>query len=171
MILIQIIRQKKSYYDSRTSISLNNRNILPFVVYRDWNDNKAPKAHFDIIENFVFFYNLKRENCRFVDVTKSGEKVVVVLINKICGVWQIKVRREYLTYYLTKKKMFLVRVHSNAIFATYDPKQIEVETSNYIESNSNYNYKISIFARPPDGQLYNILSDLEGSDVIEPCKH
>lgn len=157
---------KKSRYYYWSPLSLDNRDVSPFIVNKIWHDKESSGVHFDIVEDFIFFYNLKRQDTTFVDITES-ENIEVIHIIKTDDIYKIEINREYLLNYLYKKKLFLVRIHNNKIMLSHDPKILESHDSPY--SNSTFNLSISVYQL--NGAPYNIISDLDGVDVIESPKY
>lgn len=94
-------------------IGRGNELVEPFTFARHWGDTWT--SRFELVQNFILFYNLHpNKNC-YKAVSDSGEVIDVVRISNKYEKKYIKIRTNFLRNYLAFKDRILVRQFDNRV--------------------------------------------------------
>jgi len=170
---------KKLIYDPNTtnSIEINHTkwNISPFIIYRVW-QHKLWVSKFEIIQDFILFYNLywDKKDKTYKAISNMGNVFEVIKIREESDDngehdTVIEINKHFLRNYLAIKNKFLIRQHDHKRY-TFESLQslIKKDEERIKYSNDFYNYEVVLRECPCT--LYTSFSLLRGMDVVLPYK-
>ena len=101
--------------------------IEPFTFLMGWNDTWP--SRFELIQNFILFYNLhlNAKDSKYVAVDGAGETTDVVRIRDEEEHKKIEIRTKFLRNYLACRGLVLVRQHDNRIHADITLAELGIE--------------------------------------------
>lgn len=132
-------------YDENSSEELENIRLEPFVFYRSWHGKSIP-AKFELIQDFILFYNLRfdaKENI-FKAASETGEDINVVRIQDDQNNKKIEINTTFLRNYLTFKNRILVRQHCHSIRNIKTLEELGIDSSRYYLKNDNCHFAFVI---------------------------
>ena len=155
-------------YDENSLEELDNIKLEPFVFYRSWS-GKAIPAKFELIQDFILFYNLRfdaKENV-FKATSETGEDINVVKIQGEKNNEKIEISTTYLRNYLTFKNRILVRQHCHSIRNTKTLKELGINSTSYHLKNDNCHFTFGIHEHDSLSDFNAYCSTL-GKDLVLP---
>lgn len=127
-------------YDESSSEELENIRLEPFVIYRSWSGKSIP-AKFELIQDFILFYNLRfdAKESVFKATSETGEDINVVKIHDEQNNKRIEISTTFLRNYLTFKNKILVRQHCHSIRNTKTLEELGIDSNrNFIKNNNSH---------------------------------
>lgn len=162
---------KNLRYYEHPNMSPNN-NISTFVMPRKWHSDKISIIDFDVIQDFVFFYNLRLEGQIFMNITNTSN-VDVIRIRKKGNNVIVDIRRQYLMDYLVSKNKSLIRIHHNSIKSSTSLNDFGINNlkPNKTIKSTNSKYVISMSTITDNSFGFQTVSVLDGYDIIKSNKY
>ena len=158
--------QGKINYNPNCEDKHNEIVYNPFIIHRYWYTNYA-KTKYELIQDFILFYNLYYEDNKFITFKNSGEAVTVVKFIENDKDYKIQIATNFLRNYLAFKNSILIRFHDRRLLS------IELIDNNLIIDKENTikddNYIFTTSARKTKYiKNYNSSFWLRGKDIILP---
>ena len=142
--------------------------IEPFTFLRLWND--AWPSRFEIIQNFILFYNLhfNATGNKYVAVDDAGETTDVVRIGNGERHEKIEIRAKFLRNYLTCRGRVLVRQHDHQIHGDRTLAELGIESfrGRRLDS-SDYAFELTVVDKGWTSEEHAI-GVLNGKDLVRP---
>ena len=158
--------QGKIKYNPNSEDETNEITYNPFIIRRSWCMSYT-RRKYELIQDFILFYNLYRDNNKFIAFKESGEAVTVVKFIENDKDYKIQIATNFLRNYLAFKNSILIRFHDRKLRSTelIDNNSI-INKKNMIKSD-NYIFTTSIH-KPDYIKNYNSFFSLRGKDIILP---
>ena len=147
--------------------------IEPFTFWRSWNETWP--GRFEVIQNFILFYNLHfdAKNNKYVSVNDAGETVDVVRVKYDESHEKIEIHAKFLRNYLACHGCVLVRQHDNRTYSDLTLAEFGIKPDKGRRlGDSDYVFELTVV----DVELPNkwkSFSRLLGKDIIrsfDKCK-
>ena len=142
--------------------------IEPFTFLRRWND---PWPHkFELIQNFILFYNLyfDAKDDKYVAVDGTGKTTVVIKIRNDTPHQKIEIRTRFLRNYLACRGRVLVRQHDNRVHGDKTLAELGIEPFRGRRlDGSDYVFDLTMVDVGQFGEG-PVISQLIGKDLILP---
>lgn len=163
------------YFD-KDELNYNPNNIIekngivfePFIIYRSWH-KKSLRAKFNIIQDFILFYNLYFDapTKTFKAISETGEEYDVIKITHGPEIEKIEINTKFLRNYLSLKNKKLIRQHEITRFTDESiQSMIGKESDEKNIKGDDFNFKLIMVEQPCSS--YNSFSRLLGKDIVEP---
>ncbi|MDE0400046.1 MAG: hypothetical protein OXL96_19800 [Candidatus Poribacteria bacterium] len=156
-------------YNPNSIEQLDDITVEPFVLYRFWYD-RHNHARFDVIQDFILFYNLyfdKRENV-FKAVHETGRKTDIMRISQEENNKKIEIMTNFLRNYLAFKNQILVRQHDHCVRTTKTLEELGSKPTIDCLKNINYNFEL-VINEHQSFSTSKSFSRLLGRDLILPA--
>ena len=142
--------------------------IEPFTFLRSWND--ARPGGFEIIQNFILFYNLHfdAEDGKYVAVDGAGEIMDVIKLRNEKTRQKIEIRARFLQNYLACRNRVLVRQHDNQIHVDRTPAELGIDPfmgRKLDDSGYSFDLTVSDYGLTDKRQAIGLLN---GKDLVRP---
>ncbi len=146
--------------------------IEPFTFMRHWNDTWP--SRFELIQNFILFYNLHFDvkEGKYVAVDGAGETTDVAKVINEENREKIEIRATFLRNYLACRKRVLIRQHDNRVRS--DRSLVDLGIEPLIRKLVDSNYVFDLTVDDYDIGKRPTFSRLLGKDLVRPypkCKH
>ena len=155
------IKYNPNYEDENNEITYN-----PFIIHRYWYTSYT-KTKYELIQDFILFYNLYYDDNKFITFKNSGEAVTVVKFIENDKDYKIQIATNFLRNYLAFKNSILIRFHDRRLrsIELIDNNSI-IDKENMIK-NDNYIFTTSAH-KSNHTKNYNSSFWLRGKDIILP---
>jgi len=159
----------KVHFDFNSIDEKNDVKFQPFVIWRSWG-SKSIEPKFELIQDFILFYNLyfNEQEQVYNAIKETGEVVVVVKKITKDNYKKIEVRTNFLKNYLAFKNKILVRQHDHRTRSTKSLSDLGITRfeTDYIQNE--YNFSLVIDESFPSITKEKSFSRLLGIDIILP---
>ena len=142
--------------------------IEPFTFLMFWNDTWP--SRFEIIQNFILFYNLHFDatGSKYVAVDDAGETTDVVRIGNEEQHEKIEIRAKFLQNYLACRGRVLVRQHDHRIHSDRELAELGIESFRGRRlGGSDHVFDLGVVDGGPTGKGPAI-GLLNGKDLVRP---
>ena len=142
--------------------------IEPFTFLRVWNDTWLDR--FEIIQNFILFYNLYLDaaGSKYVAVDGAGETTDVLRIRNEAQHKKIEIRAKFLWNYLACRGRVLVRQHDNRMHGNRTLAELGIESFRGRKlDDSDYRFDLTVVDSGLTGKGPAI-GLLNGKDLVRP---
>ena len=153
-------------YNSNNYIEKNGVKIQPFVIHRGW-FHKSLDSKFEVIQDFLLFYNLyyDSKSNMFKTISKTGDEYDIIKLIYEKGIKKIEINTKFLKNYLAIKNKNLVRQHDHTRFTNDSIKSITGKEHElfYLKDDS---YHFHLVLAENSCSSYKSFSRLLGKDII-----
>ena len=157
----------KPQYSQNMNAEFETISLEPFVIRRTWYD-REDHHKFEIIQDFILFYNLSfnEKDGTYNAISDTGERFVVVKTSYVKNDEEIKISTKFLRNYLAFKNKILVRQHHHKTYNTEKLDKIEDKIVRGRIKNAKCNFELVVLNCPlPD---FESCSYLIGRDILLP---
>lgn len=155
-------------YNENSVVQSGSIMLKPFVILRSWPRQTVPEK-FELIQDFILFYNLFFEKDAYKAYSNTGEEICIVKMQYENDMEKIQIHSKYLRNYLAFKNRILVRQHDFFIHYTDTLEEMGLKSCTFTTKNDSICFETTVNESDLHSDFGALTRSL-GKDLVLPLE-